>query len=179
MMKKIGVLLLSILLTPVLAAVFGVLHDQVTYTFSPEYFTMFKFEQFGFWEHKLYGEKRVLVSMVGVMATWWTGLIIGIVYGFVGLIHADHKIMIRKIGWSLLITLIITILFTCIGFVTGYFFLSEKQLTWHLPEDLPDKKSFITVGTMHNCSYLGGLFGLIAGLVYLVRNKLHIARFAA
>jgi len=41
-------------------------------------------------------------------------------------------------------------------------------VNWWLPENLVDRKAFITVGSIHNFSYLGGLLGIIAGIIYLV-----------
>lgn len=38
----------SALLGGLAAGLYGVLHDQVTYTISPEYFTKLKFEQFAY-----------------------------------------------------------------------------------------------------------------------------------
>ena len=58
----------------------------------------------------------------------------------------------------------------------GLFFFSELYLTktgvdWWLPDNLVDKDSFILVGSIHNFSYLGGFFGLIIGIIYLVRQN--------
>lgn len=58
-----------------LAGIYGALHDQITYTISPEYFTRFKFLQsraadFGF-------PPRVLAAEIGFLASWWVGLIGG------------------------------------------------------------------------------------------------------
>jgi hypothetical protein len=35
---------------------------------------------------------------------------------------------------------------------------------WYIPENLQDIKAFISVGEMHNFSYLGGLIGLPFGV---------------
>jgi len=40
-MKKIGVLFLTVITAPIIAEVYGALHDQITYTISSEYFTVF------------------------------------------------------------------------------------------------------------------------------------------
>ncbi|WP_321516153.1 hypothetical protein [Marinifilum fragile] len=46
-MKKFLTLLLLILIASMLGGVYGMLHDQITYTISEEYYTKFKFIQFG------------------------------------------------------------------------------------------------------------------------------------
>ena len=53
------------------AGCYGILHDQVTYTLSPEYFTRMKFGQFA-WADVGF-PRRVLVSEIGFLATWWVG----------------------------------------------------------------------------------------------------------
>lgn len=55
------------------AGVFGILHDQITYTISPEYFTRMKFDQF---RNADFGfPPRILVAEIGFLATWWVGLL--------------------------------------------------------------------------------------------------------
>ena len=79
-MKKFGILLLTIIISTLLAAFYGAIHDQVTFSISPEYFTVFKFDQFGFLE---WGNQnpRMTTALIGVLATWWVGLYIGIFQG--------------------------------------------------------------------------------------------------
>lgn len=55
------------------AGTYGILHDQVTYTLAPEYFTKFKFLQFQLTESPL--PDRFPAGVVGFLATWWVGLI--------------------------------------------------------------------------------------------------------
>ncbi|MDD3721170.1 MAG: hypothetical protein PHW92_01600 [Lutibacter sp.] len=65
----------------------------------------------------------------------------------------------------------ITVLFGVFGLIFGYLFLSNTEIDWNFPSDLIDKKSFITVGTMHNFSYVGGFVGMIIGMIYQIRQK--------
>src|SRR5881394_2810515 len=58
-----------------LAAVYGVIHDQITYTISPEYFTKMKFVQFDYADFGWPG--RGFVAEIGALATWWAGLFAG------------------------------------------------------------------------------------------------------
>lgn len=50
MIYKLLSFLLIIFVSPFIAGLYGVLHDQLTYTIAPEYYTKFKFYQFGLWE---------------------------------------------------------------------------------------------------------------------------------
>jgi hypothetical protein len=75
-MKKLLVLILIVIVAPLLAALYGTLHDQLTYTISPEYYTKFKFFQFELTENKVEAilpNPRLAVAVVGVMATFWMG----------------------------------------------------------------------------------------------------------
>ena len=58
-----------------LVGLYGIVHDQVTYSISPEYFTRLKFAQFSYADFGL--PNRVFVAEIGFLATWWVGLIAG------------------------------------------------------------------------------------------------------
>jgi len=62
------------LIGAVIAGVYGVIHDQITYAISPEYFTHIKFKQFHFADVGL-GD-RAFVATIGFLAASSVGLII-------------------------------------------------------------------------------------------------------
>lgn len=68
-------LLLLSLLGAVIAGIYGVVHDQVTFSLAPEYFTKFKFDQFAYANPG--GGERNFVALIGLLATWWVGLAAG------------------------------------------------------------------------------------------------------
>ncbi|MCK7558068.1 hypothetical protein MKQ70_24910 [Chitinophaga sedimenti] len=68
----------TIVLAIAMAVVYGILHDQLTYTISPEYYTTFKFEQSGLADYVGALPTRTLVVYVAVAATWWVGLWTGL-----------------------------------------------------------------------------------------------------
>jgi hypothetical protein len=173
MTKKFLILLLVIVLAPLVGGLYGILNDQLTYTISPEYYTKFKFEQFGFVDLYLVNEvnTRILVSAVGFFATWWVGLPIGIILGLVGLIHKNSKQMFLVSLRAIFVTIIVALITGLIGLTYGKFYLANIGVDWWLPDNLIDTKNFIAVGSMHNFSYLGGLTGVIAGIIYSVRQK--------
>jgi hypothetical protein len=170
MRKKLGVWLIFVLICPLLAGLYGILHDQFTYTISPEYFTKFKFEQFGLGED-IQHSPRLGAVLVGWMATWWTGIPIGFILGLTGLIHRDWRKAVRITWQSVLLTIGITWVTGLMGLVLGWLYFSKQNLEWYLLEDVIDKSNFISVGSMHTFSYLGGILGLIAGILYQIRTK--------
>lgn len=173
-MKNFLTLILIIAIAPIIGGLYGILHDQLTYTISPEYYTKFKFYQFGLMDmgnEAIFPNPRIEVSAVGFMATWWMGLPIGLILGLVGLIHKDHRQMFKVTMKAILITVIVAFATGLIGLAYGKFYLADKGVDWWLPENLIDTENFISVGSMHNFSYLGGLFGLIAGIIYSIKQK--------
>jgi hypothetical protein len=173
-MKKILILLLLISLAPLIGGFYGILNDQLTYTISPEYYTKFKFYQFGLIDkgnEAIFPNPRIEVSAVGFLATWWMGLFTGTILGLVGLLQKNGKQMFYITLKSIAVTIIIAFTTGIIGLVYGKLYLAETGVNWWLPDNLIDTKNFIAVGSMHNFSYFGGLLGLIAGIIYSTKQK--------
>ncbi|MBL7745182.1 MAG: hypothetical protein JNN00_17030 [Chitinophagaceae bacterium] len=168
-MRKFGVLTATIFITILIAGVYGILHDQVTYTISQEYFTKFKYRQFGFKPAWCNGHRQT-VAVIGFLATWWVGLWTGLIIGLTGLIYPDHHIMKKGVTNAIKIVFVTAVIFGLIGFFRGRYYLIDTGVNWWFPEDLIDKSSFIIVGSINNYSYLGGIIGLIIGIVYMLRD---------
>lgn len=181
-MKRLLVFLLLVLISCCLGGVYGILHDQLTYSISNEYYTKFKFLQFGFVDfgnEAILHNPRIYVAIVGFLATWWMGLFIGVVLALLAFIHSDSKLMFIITMKSFIITILIAFLTGLLGLAYGHFILAgrpQKEFyNWYIPGNLIDFKSFITVGSMHNFSYMGGVIGLIAGMIYSITRKPKLA----
>lgn len=184
-MYKFLVFIFIIIIAIVLGAVYGILHDQLTYTISEEYYTKFKFIQFNLenWglgsnigtdqnpEIQLY-RPRLGAGLVGLLATWWVGLIIGVVLAFLGLIHNTAKEMFIVTFKSFLLTITIAFLTGLVGLLYGKLFLTATRPNWFFPKNLNNIDNFIMVGSMHNFSYLGGLIGLVIAILYSIKQKI-------
>ena len=173
-MKRLLIVLFFVLVTPLLAGIYGIIHDQITYTLSPEYFNHYRFIQFGFADLGAdinFEYPRLEVAKVGFIATWWVGVPIGIVLGLLGLIHKRDDRMfwvtLRAIG----ITLLIAMITGLIGLIYGELFVDMHAISWYLPQDLENPETYHAVGMMHNMGYLGGSLGLIGGILYSVRQE--------
>ena len=57
----------------IVGGIYGILHDQITYSISNEYFTRLKFIQFHYADFGF--PVRIFVSEVGFLATWWVGFV--------------------------------------------------------------------------------------------------------
>ncbi|WP_041579953.1 hypothetical protein [Zunongwangia profunda] len=173
--KKMLILTVIIVLAPIIGGIYGILNDQLTYSISAEYYTKFKFHQFGLADsgkEAIFSNPRFEVSIVGIMATCWMGLLIGGILGFVGLIHKGHKRMFRITMKAILITIAVTFFIGLIGFFYGKFYLNHANVDWWLPKNLIETEDFIAVGSMHNFSYIGGFIGLIFGILYSINQKM-------
>lgn len=149
-----------------LAGVFGIIHDQVTYSISPEYFTRMKFDQFhpadfGF-------PPRVFVAEIGFLATWWVGWIAS--WFLARLAWSKFENPARKVFRALVVIVVITAAFAIAGYLTGPSFY-EDRIDWH--EDLraigvTDLEAFTRVAGVHWCSYAGALVGWVAMMIRMI-----------
>ncbi|PBQ31888.1 hypothetical protein CNR22_08940 [Sphingobacteriaceae bacterium] len=168
-MKKFFAFGLIVFCSVFIAGLYGILHDQLTYTISPEYYTKFKFIQFGMYaygEDYVLSHPRLYVCFVGFLATWWMGPLIGIILAAVGLLQKDARRMLTVTMVSFALVAGIAFFTGINGFIYGKYFLSVSGVNWWLPDILLDKENFIAVGSMHNFSYFGGLLGLFGGVFY-------------
>ncbi len=149
------------------AAVYGVVHDLFTFAIGPEYFTKFKFDQFG-WAN--IGQAPVVfAATVGAIAAGVVGLFGGWFLSRVALPRHQPAVAKRRIRVGIALTLILASL----GMVCGYFYglirgPSADYSFWSATVDplrIEDKYAFIRVAYIHNGSYLGALIGLFIGLI--------------
>lgn len=153
----------------VAAGLYGIAHDQVTYTISPDYFHHLKFQQFHIAEQF---HNRVGASKVGWAATNWMGLVVGfplLVVGFL-LLKLDRygKAVCVAFGLAMLTAAGVGLL-ACVAVLP----ISMEGLApeFQYPAGVTDRESFLEVGMIHNASYLGGGLGFFLALGYLVRLR--------
>lgn len=171
-MKRALIVLLTLLLLPFIAGLYGALHDQLSYTISPEYFTRFKYDQFGF-EPAWFGGHRPTVAVIGFLATWWVGVFIALFLAPLSLLFAEPKRMRKELLRAVGLTLGTAAVCGLLGLAYGWFFIDQAPTGWRLPEDVVDQQAFLAVGSLHNMSYLGGVLGLCLAVTLLVwrRNR--------
>jgi hypothetical protein len=159
----------------VVAGLYGIVHNQISYTVSPEYFTAFKFYQFHLLDSAI--PERVRASMVGFYASWWMGFPIGILSGLAGFIHKTHQQMFARSLEAMGVAVVFTLLFGLCGLLYGYFQTSSTDMAsyqyWYIPANLESPRRFLCAGYMHNSAYLGGVLSIPIAWTYqiLVRIK--------
>ena len=100
-----------------LAGCYGVVHDQVTYSISPEYFTRLKFVQFHYADFGL--PPRVFVAEIGFLATWWVGMIAGWFIARVTVPGYSRPEALRRCARGFLIVFASALVAALTGYVLG------------------------------------------------------------
>lgn len=151
-----------------IAGYFGILHDQITYTISPEYFTRMKFDQFrradfGF-------PPRLFVAEIGFLATWWVGLIAAWFLARVALPKFESPG--KKVMAALAVIVGITVLSAIAGYFAGPVMLVNRP-GWRDALDsfgVTDALAFNRVAGIHLGSYAGAFLGWLAMMVAFVKS---------
>ena len=153
----------------IIAGIYGILHDQVTYSISPEYFTNLKFKQFQYADPGL-GE-RVFVSCIGFLATWWVGFIIAWFLARRLIPNQDRAIAYRGIFTGFMVVFSAGLLAGIAGYLYSSWLGTDSDYSaWQPAIDrfkITDTFAFVRVAYIHNASYLGGLVGLIVALIVI------------
>ena len=171
-MIKVALIPVLLVLACLFAGGYGTLHNQISYTVAPEYFTQFKFRQFGI---SAGIPERVGAAIVGWNAAWWMGIVIGIILIPAGLVIRGNAAyfwsMIRVFG----VVTITTLIFGLAALACAYVIVDPETVgeITRYGNEMTDDAAFMRAGTMHNFSYLGGLVGIIAGgvAIYLARAR--------
>ncbi len=173
--RDAGWMLLFGLAGAVIAGVYGVLHDQVTFSIGPEYFTRFKVWQFHY--HDDPGPQRWVAAKIGFQASWAVGFFAGWFFGRL----AVPKTSLRRAAVLSLQAVTLMLAVTLVGGAGGWAWARWRLNEARIAEwaevfrafEVGDMEAFATVGCIHDGSYLGALLGLIVALLWL-RQRLRI-----
>jgi len=172
-MKNIKAIIKIILISVLISGCYGIIHDLITSSICPEYYTKFKFFQFGImddYQRPFRGNLPLMASIVGFLATWWFGLLIGFILSVFGLVFKLEEKLFEITLKS--IFLVIIVAFSC-GFFAFLFgnFNPNYNLDYNPYEQtIIEIRQFNLVGLIHNFSYLGGIIGLIVGITNQKKN---------
>lgn len=176
--RKILTIFLVAAMASVITGFYGVINDQITFSISSEYYTKFKFIQFNLANENNIDKikfPRIFVAIVGFLATWWFGLVLGFILGLFNLIQTSWQKLFKVSFNALLIAILVTFITGILGLFYGFFFLSHQPRSnfegWFIPYNLENFRNFIAVGSMHNFSYIGGILGLIVAIFYSYKKR--------
>ena len=151
----------------ILAGLYGMAHDEVTYSISPEYFTRLKFAQFHYADFGL--PDRLFVAEIGFLATWWVGLFAGWFIARVVVPGCSRREARRSCVRGFLIVIAFGLGATILGYVLGLLHGTDYS-AWESTASalgVLDLRSFVRVAYIHDAGYLGGLAGLVTAIIYL------------
>ncbi len=165
---------IAIILLGVLAAVFyGIVHDQVTARICVEYFTIGHPPVF-------VTENSTLLALGwGVLATWWAGLLLGVLLALAARLGTRPKLragdLLKPIGVLLFVMAVCAVIAGGIGGIiasAGWITLVEP-----LASQIPREKhtAFLIDGWAHSASYLIGFIGAIVLVVRTIRKRGRLA----
>ncbi|RMC37724.1 hypothetical protein [Paracoccus alkanivorans] len=157
----------------ILAGLYGMVHNQISYSVSPGYFHEFKFIQFGI-QPEL--QSRLGAAIVGWQASWWMGIVIGLPICLLSLAMRGTGAFVRTFLLAALMVVAIALLTGLGALAAGYLAIQEGHLPgWMAGWEVSDPTAFARAGLMHDFSYMGGLFGLLAGGVMVI-GKIRASR---
>lgn len=154
-----------------ISGVYGICHDQLTYTLSPEYFTRFKSEQFRYADFGF--PERIFVAEIGFLATWWVGFFVGWFLAGIAVPAWPAKVAWKKVELGFAF---VGMLSLAAG-VVGYFVSPAKDEIRNYWVEMcgelgvVDITAFTTVGYIHTAGYLGGLIGVVMVAIALMRQE--------
>lgn len=180
-MKSLAVRLCNIVglmvLAAMLAAVYGVVNDQITVTLSPEYFSVFKRQQFSDALRAFDladAPTRVQAVLVGVLATWWFGLLLGAVLGAVGTLGRRPPLhtreFLRVVVGVMAFTVVLSVLFGAVAYATEPAVRPDAD-QWPFLEGISHVRGAFSMGWWHDGAYLGGVLGTMLACFWTRRRR--------
>ncbi|HEY3330578.1 MAG TPA: hypothetical protein VGK19_11190 [Capsulimonadaceae bacterium] len=161
----------------VLGAAYGVVNDQLSVTASPEYYSVFKHQQFlplltAFGADA--APLRLQAVVVGVCATWWFGMLLGLAIGIVANAGTRPPAPRGVITKAIVNVLLCVAVSSAVAGAVGYVIAPAINLTpsdWPFLDGIVDKRRAFAVGAWHDGAYLGGLIAAIAASIAVWRKR--------
>ncbi len=169
-MGKLPTFFLLLILAAFAAATFGALHNQLSYSVGPTYFTEFKFLQFAIPDTT---PDRLGASIVGVLASWWMGPLIALPAFLYGLFAVPTARTYLAAGMGAVVLVILLATFGALAGLLGGIFASNTTLldAYLTTPDGPTRQDFLRAGFMHDASYIAGALGALAALFPMRRAR--------
>ncbi|MGH1577855.1 hypothetical protein [Planktotalea sp.] len=169
-MARVAVLILLCFCAMFAAAAFGALHNQISFTVGASYFYDVKFAQFRI---DPVIQNRIGASVVGVLASWWMGPLMGLPAFTLGAFTQKGR---RRFFYAGLKAIWVAIAITAITSFVGLAFAhiaDVNALVGYLPmiDAFADPIGFVRAAIMHEASYFGGALGALGALYVMWRAR--------
>ena len=154
-----------------IAGIFGMGHNQISFSAAPTYFFDFKFDQFRIpvADHNAWG-----AAVVGWQASWWMGGFLGVFLVGLGFRILSHKIFASAFLKISVFVVIFSIIVAGAALFSAQKLISSKQ---QIPGILntygsTDPLGFFHAAVMHEASYYASVLGLVIGYFVIFRPAL-------
>jgi len=154
-----------------ISGAYGIVHDQITFSISDEYFTKMKFEQF---DYANFGwPVRWFVAEIGFLATWWVGFIGGWFLARIAFLAWPFRVAFGKVMSGFLIMLGCGLVGAIGGYLWGVWQAGAVSPWAELMDELGivDMPAFTRVGYIHVAGYAGGFVGLVWAIARVLRAR--------
>jgi hypothetical protein len=156
---KFPTFFLLLALSALVAAVYGALHNQLSYSVGPDYFHALKFPEGGIAAGTA---PRLGAALVGAQ-TWWAGAAVALpacLYGLLAVPRAQSYLAagLGAIGLVLVLATFAALAGLVGGIAVEATGLLDDYLT--LPDGVP-RSDFLRAGFMHDAGYVGGALGAL------------------
>lgn len=166
--RKILYCFLIILVGTLVSGLFGLLHDHLTFSLSPEFYAVLRFPELGIqWSQNNFWN----VSKVGIINSAETGFFLSISVALCSLIQLDYKTMF-KVAMRCVAIIILTIsVFAILACLSATFFPFKDRSYEMIPDNIVDPNSFLMVLRIHNFTYFGSIIGMLISAGYQFNYK--------
>jgi len=181
-MRKFGIFLLFVAVAVVITSIYGVVHHQLTFSASPEYYTKFKFIQTNLADSvaaQHMTQPRSAVVIAAVKTSYPIGLAIGVVLGLVALVFPTTDTMFPSALQALGLILVISAAMALFCYYSTSNAHMGSGIYDPLPIRLPDlanKQAFLRAASLQYGILLGYVVGGAASLIFLIVKNGHVRR---
>ena len=151
-----------------LAGLYGMAHNQISFTFAPAYFHDLKFDQF-----RIPTSNRNAwgAAMIGWQASWWMGGILGIALFLLGFRIKIHRIFVSAFLRSAFFVVIVTLALGVLAFTAARLFLRVEMIPeWLRLYGSNSPLEFAQAAIMHETSYLAACISLFIAMLTIQRR---------
>lgn len=156
---------------------YTILHDQVAFSISSDFFYRYSFYQYGIaneglsWVPEL---PRYEVFKLSLYSSWWIGIILGLVTCFVGFSDRSKNMKMRDFRQAFLIGISTAIIVSALGAFLGNLSGTpplKSDILFENNGSLLDQKNFEIARHMDIFSYIGGAIGTLFACINIYRKR--------